>query len=71
MLAGGSDEFDKYTMRVDPIHTAEDQAEGWRILASAKEREIDLESVAKELLLVWKGMWIEGGSGYVGSKNEK
>jgi hypothetical protein len=70
MLASGSGEFDKYTMHIDPVHTSEDHIEGWRVLASAKEREMNLESMAQELLLVWKGMWIDGGSGYVGTEEK-
>jgi hypothetical protein len=44
--------------------------EGWKALASASERDLDMAILPQELIQIWKGMCVEGGAGYPGtSKN--
>jgi hypothetical protein len=66
MLAVGAAEFDRYTYIVDPRHTSEEHVEGWRALAQAGQRGMDMDALARELVQVWKGTWIEGAARYVG-----
>jgi hypothetical protein len=68
MLAGGSDEFDKYTYVVDG--TGAEHVKGWKTLASSSERELDMETLSQELVQVWRGMWIGSGAGYAGMVEE-
>jgi hypothetical protein len=50
MLAAGSDEFDNYTYVVDG--TSAEHVEGWKILASASDRDLDLRTLSRELVQV-------------------
>ncbi|CAN9426019.1 unnamed protein product [Alternaria alternata] len=61
MLAVGSDKFDNYTYVVDK------HVEGWKALASASKRDLDMAILSQELIQIWKGMWVEGGVGYAGT----
>ncbi|KAG9196651.1 hypothetical protein G6011_01772 [Alternaria panax] len=65
MLAVGSSEFDDYTYVVDG--TSAEHVEGWKVLASASERDLDMAILSQELVQVWKGMWIVCGAGYAGT----
>jgi hypothetical protein len=66
MLAVGSDEFDNYTyVVVDGIGA--EHVEGWKVLASASERDLNMAMLSQELIQIWKGMWVDGGAGYAGT----
>jgi hypothetical protein len=64
MLAGGAGEFDKYTYQVGECVTREEHIEGWRVLSYAATRGLDIEALSQELVGVWRGDWVDGGSGY-------
>ncbi len=68
MLAGGSDEFDNYTYVVDG--TGAEHVEGWKVLASASESDLDMAKLSQELVQVWRGAWIGSGAGYAGMAEE-
>lgn len=59
MLAVGSDKFDNYTYVVDS--TSAEHVVGWKALASASERDLDMAILPQELIQIWKGMCVEGG----------
>jgi hypothetical protein len=61
MLAVSSDVFDQYTYVING--TSAEHVEGWKVLAGSSERNLDIKTLSQELVQVWKGMWIEGGSG--------
>ncbi|RYO22772.1 hypothetical protein AA0111_g9248 [Alternaria arborescens] len=65
MLAVGSDKFDNYTYVVDS--TRAEHVVGWKALASASKRDLDMAILSQELIQICKGMWIEGGAGYPGT----
>ncbi|RYO24371.1 hypothetical protein AA0113_g12621 [Alternaria arborescens] len=65
MLAVGSDKFDNYTYVVDSTRT--EHVVGWKALASASKRDLDMAILSQELIQICKGMWIEGGAGYPGT----
>lgn len=67
MLAVGPDKFDNYTYVVDS--TSAEHVEGWKTLASASKRDLDMATLSQELIQIWKGMWVEGGAGYPGTSN--
>lgn len=64
MLIAGSDNFDKYTYMIDDVSAEHEQ--GWKVLASSSERNLDMTRLSQELVQIWKNTWIENGSGYVG-----
>lgn len=64
MLIAGSDNFDKYTYMIDDVSAEHEQ--GWKVLASSSERNLDMARLSQELVQIWKNTWIENGSGYVG-----
>jgi hypothetical protein len=66
MLAKGPDAFDHYTYQVEPDVTLGEHIEGWSVLSYAHEHGLDMETLSQELVGLWKEVWIEGGSGYVG-----
>ncbi|KAF7674341.1 hypothetical protein GT037_008107, partial [Alternaria burnsii] len=44
-----------------------EHVEGWKALASASKRDLDMAILSPELIQIWKGMWVEGGAGYPGT----
>lgn len=64
MLIAGSDNFDEYTYMIDDVSAEHEQ--GWKVLASSSERNLDMTRLSQELVQIWKNTWIENGSGYVG-----